>query len=126
MRLQRPFYLCGSLRDSSRPGSIALPERDTAGLKQADTQFLRAAATRTWRYFSEWSSAESNWLIPDNVREERQGRSDRLSPTNLGFLLNARIAAVHFGYLTVREFADDTLKTLEQCTQAAQRTTDTF
>ena len=81
-------------------------------LKQADTQFLRAAATRTWRYFREWSSAESNWLIPDNVRENGKA-VQTLSPTNLGFLLNARIAAVHFGYLTVREFADDTLKTLE-------------
>ena len=37
----------------------------------------------------------------------------RLSPTNLGFLLNARIAAVHFGYLTIPEFVEQTRQTLE-------------
>ncbi len=80
-------------------------------LAQTDVDFLRDTALRTWRYFQEWSSEETNWLIPDNVLEN--GKSvPRLSPTNLGFLLDARIAAVHFGYLTIPEFADQTLNTL--------------
>ena len=44
-----------------------------------------------------------NWLIPDNVREQGEF-APRLSPTNLGLLLNARIAAVHFGLMKLAEF----------------------
>ena len=36
----------------------------------------------------------------------------RISPTNLGFLLNARQVACEFGYLTVPELAEQTLRTL--------------
>src|SRR5207237_140174 len=36
----------------------------------------------------------------------------RVSPTNLGFLLNARQVACEFGYLTVPEFTEQTLRTL--------------
>ena len=36
----------------------------------------------------------------------------RISPTNLGFLLNARQVACEFGFLTVPEFAEQTLRTL--------------
>ena len=87
------------------------PRTGRRQLEQTDVEFLREAALRTWRYFQEWSSAETNWLIPDNVRED--GKSvPRLSPTNLGFLLDARIAAVHFGYLTIPEFAAQTVNTL--------------
>ena len=66
-------------------------------LNREDVEYLRAVALRTWRYFREWSGPKTNWLIPDNVRED--GASvPRLSPTNLGFLFDVRIAAVHFGY----------------------------
>jgi cyclic beta-1,2-glucan synthetase len=90
------------------------PRSGRGRLQEKDVQFLRSAAARTWRYFGEWSSKDTHWLIPDNVREEDGVAVQRLSPTNLGFLLNARIAAVEFGYLTVREFAEDTAATLEQ------------
>ena len=49
--------------------------------------FLRHAALRTWRYFSEYSTAEHNWLIPDNVQEEPPAVAARVSPTNIGLLL---------------------------------------
>ena len=41
----------------------------------------------------------------------------RISPTNLGFLLNARQVACEFGYLTVPEFAQQTLRTLATVSQ---------
>ena len=41
-----------------------------------------------------FSNAEHNWLIPDNVQEEPARIAARLSPTNLGFLFNARQVAV--------------------------------
>jgi len=78
----------------------------------SDILFLRRAALRTWRYFSEFSTAEHNWLIPDNVQEEPAAIAARISPTNLGLLLNARQAACEFGYLTAPEFAGLSLRTL--------------
>jgi cyclic beta-1,2-glucan synthetase len=81
-------------------------------LNSRDVEFLRTAAVQTWRYFREYSTADTHWLIPDNVREDG-AIAQRLSPTNLGLLMNARIAAVHFGYLTLPEFVESTRQTLE-------------
>ncbi|HZR59213.1 MAG TPA: glucoamylase family protein [Terriglobales bacterium] len=80
---------------------------------EKDIQFLRGAALLTWRYFAEFSNQEHNWLIPDNVQEQPFAVAPRVSPTNLGLLLNARQAACEFGYLTVPEFTGLTLRTLE-------------
>jgi cyclic beta-1,2-glucan synthetase len=67
---------------------------------------------RTWRYFAEFSTEEHHWLIPDNVQEKDTKVAPRVSPTNLGLLLNARQVACRFGYLTVPEFSQQTLRTL--------------
>ena len=80
---------------------------------EKDRLFLRRAAIRTWRYFSEFSTRQENWLIPDNVQEEPFTVAARVSPTNVGLLLNARQVACEFGYLTVPEFLDLTAKTLK-------------
>ncbi len=77
-----------------------------------DELFLERTALRTWRYFAEFSTEEHNWLLPDNVQEEPPAVAARISPTNLGFLLNARQVACEFGFLTVPEFAEQTLRTL--------------
>ncbi len=79
---------------------------------QKDRLFLRRAALGTWRYFAEFSTEEHNWLVPDNVQEEPPAVAARISPTNLGFLVNARQVACEFGYLTVPEFAAINLRTL--------------
>jgi len=79
---------------------------------EKDELLLRRAALRTWRYFAEFSTEEHNWLVPDNVQEEPAAIAARISPTNLGFLLNARQVACEFGYLTVPEFAQQTMRTL--------------
>jgi cyclic beta-1,2-glucan synthetase len=84
----------------------------TADLSPRDVLFVREHALRTWRFFRTFSTPELNWLIPDFVRSG-SGTANRLTPTNLGFLLNARIAAVHFGYLTLTEFIVETRQTLE-------------
>ncbi len=86
------------------------PARSEASPK--DELFLRRAALRTWRYFCEFSTDEHNWLIPDNVQEEPPAVAARVSPTNLGLLLNARQVACQFGYLTIPEFTYLTLRTL--------------
>jgi cyclic beta-1,2-glucan synthetase len=100
----------------SKPVSMWLNRPPRAPRKQAserDRRLLRLAALRIWRYFAEFSTEEHHWLIPDNVQEEPPSIAARISPTNLGFLLNARQVACNFGYLTVPEFAQQTLRTLE-------------
>ncbi|HYA22533.1 MAG TPA: glucoamylase family protein [Terriglobales bacterium] len=77
-----------------------------------DQSLLRYVALHTWRYFAEFSNAEHHWLVPDNVQEEPACVAARVSPTNLGLLLNARQAACEFGYLALDEFAEQTLRTL--------------
>jgi cyclic beta-1,2-glucan synthetase len=81
-------------------------------LSRRDTLFLHRAALHTWRYFAEFCTAEHNWLIPDNIQEQPPAVAARISPTNLGLLLNARQVAVEFGYLTVPELVVLTQQTL--------------
>jgi cyclic beta-1,2-glucan synthetase len=89
-------------------------------LPKKDTLFLRRAALYTWRYFAEFCTEEHNWLIPDNVQEHPPAVAARVSPTNLGLLLNARQVAVEFGYLTVPEMALSTQQTLTTATRLAK------
>jgi cyclic beta-1,2-glucan synthetase len=79
---------------------------------EKDERLLRSASLRTWRYFAEFSTEEHNWLVPDNVQEKPPAIAPRVSPTNLGLLLNARQVACEFGYLTIPEFAQQTTRTL--------------
>jgi hypothetical protein len=82
-----------------------------------DESFLRGVALRTWRFFRQFSTAEMKWLIPDNVQEAPFTVTAKLSPTNLGLLLTARLAAYQFGYLTAKECAKHSAKTLGNAQQ---------
>jgi len=77
-----------------------------------DLRFLRRSALHTWRYFAEFCTEEHNWLIPDNVQETPPAIAARVSPTNLGLLLNAQQVAGELGYLSVQEMAAQTQRTL--------------
>jgi hypothetical protein len=61
------LWACSKLVSSwlNRPPATA---RNQASPK--DVAFLRRTALKTWRYFAEYSTAEHNWLIPDNVQEQ--------------------------------------------------------
>jgi cyclic beta-1,2-glucan synthetase len=87
------------------------PRSRDSRLKDSDAQFVRESAEKIWRFYHDWSSPATNWVIPDHVCED--GRvAQRLSPTNVGMLLNARIAAVHLGHIGIPEFAFQTKNTL--------------
>ena len=70
------------LRRPAHPAALGLQQVDfdvvepasatprTTETSDKDELFLSSAALRTWRYFAEFSTAEHNWLIPDNVQEE--------------------------------------------------------
>ncbi len=88
------------------------PREQHPALRPDEVNFLRQHAMRIWRYFYEFGGATHNYLIPDNVEEKDVFEAARVSPTNLGLLLNARQAAVEFGFLTVPEFVDLTTHTL--------------
>jgi cyclic beta-1,2-glucan synthetase len=88
------------------------PRDERPALRAEEISFLRQHAMRIWRYFYEFGGATHNYLIPDNVEEKELFEAARVSPTNLGLLLNARQAAVEFGFLTVPEFVDLTAHTL--------------
>jgi hypothetical protein len=99
----------------SKPMSVWLNRPPRAPRKETSDRvhwLLHEAALRTWRYFDEFSTEEHHWLIPDNVHEENTKAAPRISTTNLGLLLNSRQVACEFGYLTVAEFAQQTLRTL--------------
>jgi cyclic beta-1,2-glucan synthetase len=97
--------------------SPAVPGAD---LSRQDTVFLRRAALHTWRYFSGFCTEEHNWLIPDNVQEQPPAVAARISPTNLGLLLNARQVAVELGYLTVPDLTVLTRQTLTTVSRLAK------
>ncbi len=88
------------------------PHKEGVDLSKKAHGFLRSTALRTWKYFSTFSTAANHWLIPDNMQEQPYRVAERISPTNLGFLLNARQAAYEFGYLTLTEFVKLTEETL--------------
>ena len=79
------------------------PPREDKPLKRADAAFLRGHALRIWRYFEHFGTERHNFLIPDNVMEEGFTEAARVSPTNVGLLLNARQSACALGFITVPE-----------------------
>ena len=97
--------ICHWLSQPYRSGVTPLDAKDRA--------LLHGAALRTWRFFLQYSTAEENWLIPDIVQEEAPFAAHQISTTNLGFLLNARLAAYDMGFLTLRELISATQKTFE-------------
>ena len=88
------------------------PQQTKPTLTTEENTFLRHLALKTWRFFSQFGGASHNYLIPDNVEEAGVFEAARVSPTNIGLLLNARQAAHTFGYLTVPEFVALTKRSL--------------
>ena len=91
----------------------APPRRIEGPLSHADQSFLKRHALHIWRFFSEFGGEQNHWLIPDNVEEQGLLQVRTLSPTNLGMLFNSRQAAYEFGFITLPEFAVQTLGTLD-------------
>ncbi|MFT4111702.1 glucoamylase family protein [Silvibacterium sp.] len=89
------------------------PREEKTPLSMQDEAWMRQHALRIWRFFHEFGGARHNYFIPDNVEEETLFEAARVSPTNFGLLLNARQAAVEMGFLTLPEFCDLSLHSLE-------------
>ncbi len=93
------------------------PPRNQRLLDRTDREFLFAHALRIWRYFREFAVERHNFLVPDNVMEDGCREAPRVSPTNIGLLLNTRQVACELGFLTAPEFAaltGSTLRSIER------------
>jgi len=75
--------------------------------------FLGKMARKTWRFFEELVTEDSNWLPLDNIQEQPVSLvAHRTSPTNIGLSLLANITARDFGYITTGQLIDRTAKTM--------------
>jgi cyclic beta-1,2-glucan synthetase len=87
-------------------------------LLPAEKRKLRTLARRTWMYYETFVGPEDNWLPPDHFQEFPRGlAAHRTSPTNIGFLLLACLAAGDLGYVGLLGLAlriNSTLDTLEK------------
>jgi hypothetical protein len=90
----------------------ASPIEGPSEITGAESRLLHRCALYIWRYFTEFSNEEHNWLVPDNVQDKPRKIAASISPTNMGLLLNARQVAAELGYITLPEMVDLTLKTL--------------
>ena len=83
----------------SRP----IPEK-VEHLSQDDHRELRKLARRTWLYFEDFVGPASHWLPPDHYRAApRAAVTYSTSPTNIGLLMLATLAAHDLGYLGAHE-----------------------
>ncbi|WP_461209890.1 GH36-type glycosyl hydrolase domain-containing protein [Desulfocurvus sp. DL9XJH121] len=93
-----------------------VPARLDVSSEQAT--FLRGAARRTWRYFTDFVGPQDNWLPPDNFQEyPAAATASRTSPTNIGLSLLSTLAAYDFGYIssgTLLRRTESTLAAMEK------------
>jgi cyclic beta-1,2-glucan synthetase len=102
--LAAPILLLWGLADAVADWLSAPPREANPRLAPNDQRFLIDHALHIWRYFHQFGVERHNYLIPDNVEEDGLIEAARVSPTNLGLLLNARQAACELGLLTLPEF----------------------
>lgn len=69
-------------------------------LTEDQLDHMRRIARQTWGFFERFVGPEDHWLPPDHYQEYPVGMvAHRTSPTNIGLLLNATLAAYDMGYL---------------------------
>lgn len=84
--------------------ALALPAYKENRLSRSDMDFLFAQSAESWRYLNDFSSAEDNYLPPDNFQEQPPvGTAHRTSPTNIGLAMAAATAAADMGTINREE-----------------------
>lgn len=94
---------------------VSLPAaRHAPHLADAQRRFLRTTARRTWAFFEDHVTAESNWLPPDHLQEHPAPVvAHRTSPASMGFALLANMTAWDFGYAPTGDLLARTRATLQ-------------
>ncbi|WP_219838403.1 GH36-type glycosyl hydrolase domain-containing protein [Paenibacillus sp. R14(2021)] len=87
-------------------------------LDAAAKEQLRGLAKQIWDFYEDYAGAGDHYLPPDNVQiEPSNGVAHRTSPTNIGFLLTAAVAARELELITTQELVerlDRTVDTIER------------
>ena len=74
---------------------------------------FRRLAQQIWDFFENLVGPEVHWLPPDNLQvAPPRGVAQRTSPTNIGLLVAATVAARDFGFLTTTEMVGRLEKTV--------------
>ena len=84
-------------------------------LTSDDRRFLRRGRAKNMgRYFDDFVGPQTSWLPPDNVQETPTREIFmRTSRTNIGLSMLATVSANDFGYITIDDFVERNLRTLE-------------
>lgn len=81
--------------------------RDEQQLAPAEEEQLRVLAKQIWEFYEDFAGTEDHFLPPDNVQiDPPRGVAHRTSPTNIGFLLTAALAAREFGFIDTPELVE--------------------
>ncbi|MGO8673329.1 MAG: GH36-type glycosyl hydrolase domain-containing protein [Capsulimonadaceae bacterium] len=92
----------------------SLLTRKQSLLSDSDRLFLRCIARRTFRFFDDYVTEDSNWLPPDNHQVLlRIETAPRTSVTNIGLWLLSATAAYDLGYATSGNLLDRLEKTFD-------------
>ena len=84
--------------------ALSLNAEREPSLSRADREYLREAAAESFRYFTDYCTAEDHFLPPDNVQERPPlGAAHRTSPTNIGLCLLSFVAAADLELMTREE-----------------------
>ncbi len=98
--------------------AISQPKKDKKYLLDEDEQQeMRSLGKKTWAFFEENLTPETNFLIPDNFQENREIKKDhKTSSTDIGFSLTSVVSAYELGYIKKEKalyFIENILKTIE-------------
>ena len=107
-----PFLICWFLTGQIAVWLDRMPLPSESKVAARDREFLRDTALRTWRFFDEFSGPGNHWLISDRLQQIPSMLVERVSPTNLGLLLNSRLAAYDLGFITLPQVIQLTKATL--------------
>ena len=107
-----PFLICWFFTGQIAAWLDRPPVTTENRIASKDREFLRQTALRTWRFFNEFSRPQNHWLISDRLQERPTLLVERVSPTNLGLLLNSRLAAYDLGFIALPEVIQLTKATL--------------
>ncbi|MFC4779481.1 GH36-type glycosyl hydrolase domain-containing protein [Paenibacillus sp. GCM10023252] len=74
---------------------------------------LLRLAREIWAFYEDYATEQDHWLPPDNVQmDPPNGVAHRTSPTNIGFLLTAVIAARDFEFIDSAEMVERLERTI--------------
>ncbi|HET6681773.1 MAG TPA: glucoamylase family protein [Gemmatimonadaceae bacterium] len=99
-------FVAAALGESAMPARVPLSREGQAT--------MRRYAAQTWRYFEQFVSAHTHWLVPDNVQVNPvEVVAMRTSPTNIGLQLLATVSAHDLGLLSIADMLDRLENTFE-------------